>query len=167
MPLRFVLDEIQRGLLWRAVIRHNQAGVCPLDVVRVGDLPDLPLGSADPDILLWCEREDRILVSFDKATLAGHLANHLQTDTIHQASSCSIGPAVCLRLWHIWPWPPMPATPGSGKTASSSSRDNRSMVGDNQSKTGLRRTKASAASAAELQKALPRCQIECDGKRDK
>jgi hypothetical protein len=41
------------------------------------------------------------------------------------------------------------------------------MVGDNQSKTGLRRTKASAAGMAELQKALPRCQIECDGKRDK
>jgi hypothetical protein len=96
MPLRFVLDEIQRGLLWRAVIRHNQAGVCPLDVVRVGDLPDLPLGSADPDILLWCEREDRILVSFDKATLAGHLANHLQTGhhspgifMLHRASRLS------------------------------------------------------------------------------
>ena len=40
---------------------------------------DLPLGSTDPDILLWCEREDRILVSFDKTTLAGHLNNHLQS----------------------------------------------------------------------------------------
>lgn len=37
MPLRFVLDENQRGPLWRAVIRHNQAGSYPLDVVRVGD----------------------------------------------------------------------------------------------------------------------------------
>ena len=78
MPLRFVLDENQRGLLWRAVVRHNQAGVYPLDVVRVGDSPDLPLGSIDADILLWSEREERILVSFDKTTLAGHLANHLQ-----------------------------------------------------------------------------------------
>ena len=79
MPLRFVLDENQRGPLWRAVIRHNQAGIYPLDVMRVGDLLDLPLGSTDPDILLWCEREDRILVSFDKTTLAGHLNNHLQS----------------------------------------------------------------------------------------
>jgi hypothetical protein len=78
MPLRFLLDENQRGPLWHAVVRHNQAGVYPLDVVRVGDPPDLPLASFDPDILLWGEREQRILVSFDKATLAGHLANHLQ-----------------------------------------------------------------------------------------
>jgi Domain of unknown function (DUF5615) len=78
MPLRFVLDENQRGLLWRAVVRHNQIGVSPLDVVRVGDLPDLPLGSTDPQILLWCERENRILVSFDKTTMASHLASHLQ-----------------------------------------------------------------------------------------
>jgi hypothetical protein len=79
MPLRFVLDENQRGPLWRAVVRHNQTGVYPLDVVRVGDPPDLPLRSLDPDILVWAEREERILVSFDKTTLAGHLAKHLQT----------------------------------------------------------------------------------------
>jgi hypothetical protein len=78
MPLRFVLDENQRGPLWRAVIRHNQSGEYPLDIVRVGDPLDVPLGSTDRDILLWCEREDRILVSFDKSTMAGHLANHLQ-----------------------------------------------------------------------------------------
>lgn len=79
MPLRFALDENQRGLLWRAVVRHNQASLYPLDVARVGDSPDLPLGSFDAEILLWCEREERILVSFDKTTMAGHLASHLQT----------------------------------------------------------------------------------------
>jgi hypothetical protein len=78
MPLRFVLDENQRGLLWRAVVRHNQADRYLLDVVRVGDAADLPLGSLDSDILHWSEREKRILVTFDKTTLAGHLGNHLQ-----------------------------------------------------------------------------------------
>jgi hypothetical protein len=78
MPLRFLLDENQRGLLWRAVRRHNAAGVYVLDVERVGDPVDLPLGSVDPSVLLWAEREGRILVSFDKNTLAGHLAAHLQ-----------------------------------------------------------------------------------------
>ena len=78
MALTFVLDENQRGLLWRAIVRHNQAGVNVLDAVRVGDFPDLPLGSSDPDILLWSEREGRILVSFDKATMADHLAEHLR-----------------------------------------------------------------------------------------
>jgi hypothetical protein len=77
MSLRFVLDENQRGMLWRAIVRHNQLGVHPVDVARVGDPPDLPLGASDPEILTWCEREDRILVSFDKTTLAGHLAAHL------------------------------------------------------------------------------------------
>jgi hypothetical protein len=76
VALAFVLDENQRGLLWRAIVRHNQAGVNVLDAVRVGDFPDLPLGSSDPDILLWSEREGRILVSFDKATMADHLAEH-------------------------------------------------------------------------------------------
>jgi hypothetical protein len=37
VPLRFVLDENQRGLLWRAIVRHNQTSVYPLDVIRVGD----------------------------------------------------------------------------------------------------------------------------------
>ena len=78
MALRFVLDENLRGLLWRAIVRHNQTGVDRLDAVRVGDTPDLPLGATDPEILLWCQREDRILVSFDKSTMAGHLENHLQ-----------------------------------------------------------------------------------------
>ena len=77
MALRFVLDENQRGLLWRAIVRHNQLGAHPVDVVRVGDPSDLPLGASDPEILIWCEREERILVSFDKTTLARHLAVHL------------------------------------------------------------------------------------------
>jgi hypothetical protein len=49
----------------------------PVDVVRVGDPPDLSLGSLDPAVLAWAEREGRILVSYDKDTLATHLADHL------------------------------------------------------------------------------------------
>lgn len=78
MLLGFLLDENQRGLLWRALRRHNRSGVHALDVARVGDPPDLPLGSGDPEILRWAEREGRILVSFDKTTMATHLADHLQ-----------------------------------------------------------------------------------------
>ena len=40
MALGFALDENLRGLLWRAVVRHNQHGVYPIDVVRVGDPPE-------------------------------------------------------------------------------------------------------------------------------
>jgi hypothetical protein len=79
MALRFVLDEhLRGGALWHALQQHNAAGVDVLDVTRVGDLADLPLGISDPDLLLWAERADRILVSLDKRTLPAHLAAHLQ-----------------------------------------------------------------------------------------
>jgi hypothetical protein len=77
MPLRFVLDEQLRGPLWRAIERHNVQGVDLLDVVRVGDRPDLPVGSTDPEILLWAERESRVLITRDLSTMPVHLADHL------------------------------------------------------------------------------------------
>ena len=78
MPLRYPLDEHLRGPLWHAVQKHNAAGIHPLDTTRVGDPADLPLGTPDPDILIWAEREGRVLVSEDRATMATHLANHLR-----------------------------------------------------------------------------------------
>jgi hypothetical protein len=75
--LRYVLDEHVPRALWSAIQGHNRHGAFLIDVVRVGDPPDLPLGNLDPEILLWAERERRILVSLDKGTLPGHLADHL------------------------------------------------------------------------------------------
>lgn len=79
MPLRYVLDEHLRGPLWRAIRQHNRGSTYPIDVLRVGDAVDLPLGSPDPDILLWAEREGRVIVSLDKGTMLGFLANHLHS----------------------------------------------------------------------------------------
>lgn len=79
MPLRFVLDEQLRGKpIWGALRRRAALG-SPLDVVRVGDPPDLPLGSSDPEILIWVEREGRILLTEDRRTIGRHLANHLRS----------------------------------------------------------------------------------------
>jgi hypothetical protein len=78
VAFKFILDENLRGLLWRAIQLHNRRVGHFLDVVRVGDPPDLPLGSDDPAILLWAEREDRILLSLDRNTMPGLLAQHLQ-----------------------------------------------------------------------------------------
>jgi hypothetical protein len=77
MALAYVFDENMPGRLYRAVQRHNRRGLHLLDVVRVGDLPDLPRGSDDPSILIWAERERRILVTLDVTTMPGHLAAHL------------------------------------------------------------------------------------------
>lgn len=60
MPLSYLLDEHLRGPLWRAVCRHNAMGVYVLNVVRVGDGPDLPRGAHDADILIWAEQAGRI-----------------------------------------------------------------------------------------------------------
>ena len=49
MPLQFVLDEHLRGPLWDVIKQHSIYGIDPIDVVRVGDLRDLPLGIKDPD----------------------------------------------------------------------------------------------------------------------
>lgn len=76
MPIRFVLDENQRGWLWQAIQNHNSRGGHPIDAVRVGDPPDLPLGIKDPTLLLWAEQADRILVTADKDTMIAHLGDH-------------------------------------------------------------------------------------------
>jgi hypothetical protein len=77
VALRYVLDENLRGPLWWAFQGHNAAGVNPVDVVRVGDLADLPGGTPDPTLLVWAEREGRILISVDWSTLPVHFAAHL------------------------------------------------------------------------------------------
>ena len=82
MPLHYVLDEHLRGLPWRAIHKHNSGGINVIDVVRVGDPPDLPLQSTNPVLLRWAEREGRILVSRDYKTMPLELANHLTLDTI-------------------------------------------------------------------------------------
>src|SRR5690349_12917848 len=69
MALAYLLDENERGVLWRALQRHNSFGVNPIDVLRVGDFSELPLGSKDPAILLWAEANNRILISRDERTL--------------------------------------------------------------------------------------------------
>src|SRR5438874_341709 len=77
MPLRFVLDEHLRGALWGALRQYNRKSLYPVDVARVGDRPDLPLGTLDADLLLWAEKDDRVIVSRDKNTLPAWLQIHL------------------------------------------------------------------------------------------
>lgn len=77
MSLTFLLDENLPGRVVRAIQRHNLASDMPLDAVRVGDMPELPLGADDPTVLLWAESAGRILISEDKHTLPNHLEVHL------------------------------------------------------------------------------------------
>ena len=78
MPLAFLGDENLPGRFTRAIQRHNACGLLPLDYVRVGEADDLPLGSADPAILLWIEQHEHILLTLDEHTMPAHLAQHLK-----------------------------------------------------------------------------------------
>jgi hypothetical protein len=81
MPLAFVLDEHLRGPLWHAILRHNLTSAeYPLDVVRIGDFAELPLGSTDAEILLWAEKERRILITEDRHTMLVNLRSHLASE---------------------------------------------------------------------------------------
>lgn len=96
MPLRFLLDENLRGLLWLAIVRHNLVGGLLIDALRVGDVDDLPRGSDDATILAWCERQNRILVSLDYDTMAQHVSKHLASGG-HVPGVLLVRPAQSLR----------------------------------------------------------------------
>lgn len=81
--LKYLLDENQRGLLWHVIQRHNARGLDVIDVIRVGDPTDLPLRSKDTDILQWCEENDRILITFDKQTMADFALARLKAGQHH------------------------------------------------------------------------------------
>jgi hypothetical protein len=91
MPLAYLLDENLPRRLDRSIARHNARGLLPIQVVRVGDPPDLPLGSDDPSILLWAGRRQYILVSLDRSTLPTHLAAHLEVG-LHSPGIFTIRP---------------------------------------------------------------------------
>ena len=78
MPIPFVLDENARGPFGQAIQTHNRGGVHPIDAVRVGDRPDLPLQASDPEILAWAEQTGRILLTYDESTMPGHWLDHLR-----------------------------------------------------------------------------------------
>lgn len=78
MPLYFLVDENLRGTFWQLIQRHNARGLDLINAVRVGDVTDLPLSSDDDSILDWCERNTRILITADRKTMPGHVADHFR-----------------------------------------------------------------------------------------
>ena len=77
MHPKFLLDENVSDIYLDAILRFNRNAPFPIEVRHVGDSVELPKGISDPELLLWAERHDYILVSHDKKTLRHHLADHL------------------------------------------------------------------------------------------
>jgi hypothetical protein len=59
MRIRLLLDENLAPLLKSALLRLDPT----IDVVRVGDADAPPFHTLDPDILAFCEAEQRLLVT--------------------------------------------------------------------------------------------------------
>jgi hypothetical protein len=95
MALAFLLDENLRGPLWHGIQHHNAQGVDVLDVVCVGEQNAPPLGTLDPDLLLWSEANGRLLITRDSNSMPGHLADHLS------AGHHSPGILMLRRRWTI------------------------------------------------------------------
>lgn len=93
MKVRLLLDENLPPRLAMALRRS-----CPdLDVLRVGS-PDAPArGTLDPELLVYLERTGRILVTDNRRTIPGHVAD------LYAAGGCHSGifyvrPATALQL---------------------------------------------------------------------
>jgi hypothetical protein len=77
MPLAYLIDENLRGALAIALMRRATRYGLRLDLTQVGDAAAPPLGTLDPELLIWAEANERILVSRDRGTMGEHLAIHL------------------------------------------------------------------------------------------
>lgn len=79
MKLRFLLDENLSPRVISTIQRHYPG----LDVLRVGDEGAPALSILDPDLLHWLEQNGRILVTDNRKSMPGHLADHLAAGNHH------------------------------------------------------------------------------------
>ena len=102
MRPRFLLDENMDRAIQRQLQRLNSE----IDVRLVGDA-EVPLrGTPDPDILMWIEYNDYILVTRNRKTMPRHFTEHL-TAGRHVPGVICIRKSVAMRelidvLYLIW-----------------------------------------------------------------
>ena len=100
--IRFLFDENADPLY-----RHELLPREP-DMVawRVGDISAPPAATLDPEILLWCEAKNFILVTNNRHSMPPHLANHLEQGRdipgiIVMNDKMTVGETLD-ELWLIW-----------------------------------------------------------------
>jgi hypothetical protein len=71
--VRYLLDEHIPSWLRRELLRLAPG----FEVWRVGDLQAPPLGAPDPEILVWCQTYEFILVTNNRKSMPVHLKDHL------------------------------------------------------------------------------------------
>ncbi len=71
--IKFLLDEHVNPALSKG-LRHRNPEIV---VWQIGSPGAPPLGAPDPEILLWCEQNEFVLVTNNRASMPVHLVNHL------------------------------------------------------------------------------------------
>lgn len=77
--MRFLLDENLSPTIAAAMLRHNGE----INITHVGHEGAPPLGTSDPDILRYCEVEQRALVTNNRKSMPGHIADHWRAGGHH------------------------------------------------------------------------------------
>ena len=100
--IRCLLDENVDPLYRHELLQREPTMV----VWRVGDIGTPPEATPDPDILVWCEKNNFILVTNNRRSMPPHLANHLAQGRhvpgiIVLNDKMSIGQTI-EELWLIW-----------------------------------------------------------------
>jgi hypothetical protein len=76
--IRFLIDACVPAKVADAVARWNAANPSEaIDAVSSGDPGIPPRHTPDPDVLVWAELNNRIVVTVDYNTMPSHLADHL------------------------------------------------------------------------------------------
>ncbi len=76
MRVRYLIDENLPPLYQEQLLRYQPE----LKVLMVGELSHLNVpakGTLDPEILIWCEKNNFILVTNNRASMPVHLADHI------------------------------------------------------------------------------------------
>ncbi|MDJ1181934.1 DUF5615 family PIN-like protein [Roseofilum casamattae] len=73
MEIQYLIDE-NLSFLYQEQLHKSYPD---LRILNVGQPPAPPNGTLDPEILVWCEQNNFILVTNNRKSMPGHLADHL------------------------------------------------------------------------------------------
>ena len=76
MKVRFLMDENLSPRLKLAVLRLNPE----IDMLRVGDEGTPSFGTLDPEILVYLQKSQRILLTDNRKSMPEHIETHLAND---------------------------------------------------------------------------------------
>ena len=98
----FLLDENVAPAL-RTALQRQAPGIV---VYRVGEAPATPLRTPDPEILIWIEENDCILLTYNRSSMPVHLGDHLAAGhhipgIVQLDQLMTIG-ALIKDIWLLW-----------------------------------------------------------------